>query len=124
MEDVDGSFQTCEKFARPARVSMNVMCFLVMLAMSKRPSHISTTSRHFLAAISIVHDVGEVTAENLEVVLVEDVAVVLGDSICKSPIASGTALQKELLTDDRVPPPTLAQDPVHSITWHPHHTIM
>ena len=35
-----------------ARVSMNVMCSFVMLAMSSMPSHISTTSPHFSAATS------------------------------------------------------------------------
>jgi hypothetical protein len=67
-----------------ARVFMNVMWSFVMLAMSNNPSHISTTSL-LSRDVGVVHDLVKLTAQHhLEVVLIEDVAVILGDAIAKT----------------------------------------
>ena len=72
----------------------------------------------------MIHDASKLaTKSHLEVVFLEDIPVVFGDSVCKPVSTVGGMVQKELLANDRVFPPTLThEDLVHKIMGHPHHT--
>ena len=60
---------------------MNVICDFVMFARSNIPNHIDHVAAFLSCGIGVAHDIYEVVSEHhLEVIFVEDVTIVFGDT--------------------------------------------
>ena len=104
MEDVDGCLQARKKLTWIGLCLHECDLGLRHVGQIQHPKpHFDHIAALFGRCISISHDLREVISEHhLEVVLVEDIPIVLGNTICKSIMGIVAIAQSELFPDDTV----------------------